>query len=81
MKSGNLALAPAGELLSMDDRASIDQAAAATYEDEFHEQWQKVQRLNQYYDDVVAELRALLDQSEEGSYIRPSAAPAPAEGE
>jgi hypothetical protein len=81
MKSGDFALAPAGELLSMDDQTSIDQAAAATYEEEFHEQWQKVRRLNQYYDDVVAELRTLLDQSEEGSYIRPSVAAAPSEGE
>ncbi len=40
----------------------------------------KSRRLNKYYNDVVAELRALLDQSEEGGYIRPAIAPEPAKG-
>lgn len=80
MKTGDLAFVPEDGFSSIDEQASSDQAAPA-YEEEFREQWQKVERLNRYYDDVVAELRALLDQSEEGSYIRPNVAAAPAEGE
>ena len=81
MKPGHLALVPEGELLSIDEQASIDQAAVPPYEEAFREQQQKIQLLSKYYDDVVAELRALLDESEEGSYVRPSAAPTPSAGE
>ena len=49
-------------LLSLDDRAPLDPAESATHDETFCAQQQKIQRLNQYYDDVVAELRALLDQ-------------------
>jgi dihydroxyacid dehydratase/phosphogluconate dehydratase len=77
MKPGHLALVPEGELLSIDEQASIDQAAAPPYEEAFREQQQKIQLLSKYYDDVVAELRAMLDESEEGSYIRPSVASTP----
>jgi hypothetical protein len=81
MKPGHLTLVPAGECLSIDEQASIDPAEIAPHEEEFREQQQKIQRLNEYYDDVVAELRALLDDSDEGSWIRPSIAPAPSAGE
>jgi hypothetical protein len=80
MKPGHLALVPEGELLSIDEQASTDPAAIA-YEVAFREQQQKIQLLNKYYDDVVAELRALLDQSEEGGWIRPDVTPAPSAGE
>jgi hypothetical protein len=80
MKPGHLALVPEGELLSIDEQASTDPAAIA-YEVAFREQQQKIQLLNKYYDDVVAELRALLDQSEEGGWIRPDVTPAPLAGE
>lgn len=81
MKSGHLALVPAGELLSVDEQALIDQTAAAPYEDAFREQQQKIQLLSKYYDDVVAELRAMLDDSEEGAWIRPKAAAEPSTSE
>jgi hypothetical protein len=72
MKPGHLTLVPADECRSIGEQASSDQAAIATHEEAFREQQQKIERLNEYYNDVVAELRALLDQSEEGSWIRPS---------
>jgi hypothetical protein len=80
MKPGHLALVPEGELLSMDEQASTDQAANA-YDEAFRAQQQKIQLLSKYYDDVVAELRAMLDESEEGGWIRPGVAPAPSAGE
>jgi hypothetical protein len=61
MKSGDLELVSADELVSLD--APSDPAELATLDDEFRAQQEKIDRLNQYYDEVVAELRALLDQS------------------
>jgi hypothetical protein len=96
MKPGHLTLVSADEPLAFDEQASIDQASIdqgsvdqglndqptiAPHEAEFREQQQKIQRLNAYYDDVVAELRALLDESEEGGWIRPNAAAAPSASE
>jgi hypothetical protein len=86
MKPGHLTLVSADEPLAFDEQASIDQGlidqpTIAPHEAEFREQQQKIQRLNAYYDDVVAELRALLDESEEGGWIRPNTAPAPSTSE
>ena len=63
MKSGDLDSMPVDELFSLDERAPLDPAGSAVLDDEFHAQQQKFERLNRYYDEVVAELRALLDQS------------------
>jgi hypothetical protein len=65
MKSRKLELVSAGEHVSLDAPAMSDAAEVATFDDEFRAQQQKIERLNQYYDDVVAELRILLDQSED----------------
>ncbi len=65
MKSRKRTLVPAGEL-SHDEPAPL-QAEPATHDDEFSAQQQKIERLNQYYDEVVAELRAVLDQVDQGS--------------
>jgi|HubBroStandDraft_2_1064218.scaffolds.fasta_scaffold261217_1 hypothetical protein len=86
MKPGHLTLVSADEPVAFDEQASIDQASIdqhtlAPHEAEFREQQQKIQRLNAYYDDVVAELRALLDESEEGGWIRPGVEAAPSAGE
>ena len=81
MKPGHLTLVSADEPLAIDEQAPIDQTEIAPHEEAFREQQQKIQRLNDYYDDVVAELRALLDQSDEGSWIRPGVAPAPSTSE
>jgi hypothetical protein len=81
MKPGHLTLVSADELLSIDEQASIDQAGLAPHEEAFREQQQRIQRLNEYYDDVVAELRALLDESEEGIWIRPTVTSAPSASE
>jgi hypothetical protein len=43
------------------ERAPSDPAEPAAHEDEFRAQRQKTDRLNEYYADVVAELRALLE--------------------
>jgi hypothetical protein len=71
MKSDHLTLLPANELLSIDE-----QVATATHEKAFREQQQKIQRLNAYCDDVVAQFRTMLDQSDEGRWIRPTVGPA-----
>jgi hypothetical protein len=86
MKPGHLTLVSADEPLAFDEQASVEQGliqhpTIAPHEAEFREQQQKIQRLNAYYDDVVAELRALLDESEEGGWIRPNTAPAPSASE
>ncbi|THD62446.1 MAG: hypothetical protein E7813_19915 [Bradyrhizobium sp.] len=65
MKPGNIESMPAAELFSFDDRAPLNPAERAALDDEFAAQQQKIERLNQYYDEVVAELRVLLDQSED----------------
>ena len=62
MKSGDLALAPAGELMIL-ERAPSGPPEAAAYDDEFLVQQQKIQRLSEYYDAVVAELLVLLNES------------------
>ena len=63
MKSGDLDSMSVDELFSLDERAPLDPAGSAALDDEFHAQQQKFERLNRYYDEVVAELRALLDPS------------------
>jgi hypothetical protein len=72
MKSGELALAPAGELMTL-ERMPSDPAEAATCDDELLVQQQKIQRLDEYYNQVVAELLALLNEShDEGDLARPT---------
>ena len=63
MKSGNLETTSADELFSLDEGAPSVPAESAAYDQEFRVQFEKTERLNQYYDEVVAELRALFDQS------------------
>jgi hypothetical protein len=71
MKPGDLELVPADERLSLDEGAPLDPADSAMHDEEFRAQRQKIQRLNQYYDEVVAELRALLDSDrDEAAWIR-----------
>ena len=65
MKPGNIESMPTAELFSLDDRAPLNPAERAALDDEFAAQQQKIERLNQYYDEVVAELRVLLDKSED----------------
>ena len=56
------------ELRPVDEQALSISAESATHDDEFRIQQQKSDRLNQYYDEVVIELRALLGQlHDEGS--------------
>ena len=45
------------------ERVPSRPAGAATYDDEFLVQQQKIQRLSEYYDAVVAELLVLLNES------------------
>jgi hypothetical protein len=54
----------AGDELLLDERSPPVQAETAPHDDEFYVQQQRIERLNQYYDEVVAELRALLDKQE-----------------
>ena len=51
----------AGELLIFDEQALSDPMEPAAHDDEFRAQQQRTERLNKYYNEVVAELRALLD--------------------
>jgi hypothetical protein len=54
-------LAPEGDLLTPDDHVSFE---PASYEDAFNAQQQKAQRLNEYYNQVVAELLVVLNETE-----------------
>jgi hypothetical protein len=65
MKSGDLETIPADELWILDEGAPSAPAEPAPHDDEFLALQQKSERLNQYYDEVVAELRALLDASDD----------------
>jgi hypothetical protein len=48
------------------ERVPSDPAEVAAYDDdEFRVQQQKIQRLSEYYDQVVAELLALLNESDD----------------
>jgi hypothetical protein len=57
-------LAPEGDLLTPDEQVSFQPAEPASYEDAFSAQQQKIQRLNEYYNQVVAELLVVLNESE-----------------
>ena len=70
MKSSDLALAPSGELMTL-ERMPSDPAQAAAYDDEFRVQQQKIQRLGEYYDQVVAELLVLLNESHDEGDLAP----------
>jgi hypothetical protein len=71
MKSGDLALAPRDELMPL-ERVPSDPAEVAAYDDEFRvQQQQKIQRLSEYYDQVVAELLALLNESHDEGDLAP----------
>jgi hypothetical protein len=72
MKSSDLALAPSGELMTL-ERVPSGPAEAAAYDDEFLVQQQKIQRLSEYYDQVVAELLALLNESHDEGDLAPPA--------
>ena len=50
----------AGELASLQELAASDQAEAATHVDKFRAQLRSSQRLNEYYSQAVAEIRASL---------------------
>jgi hypothetical protein len=63
MKPGDLETIPADELWLLDEGVPSAPAESAPYDGEFLALQQKSERLNQYYDEVVAELRALLDAS------------------
>ena len=56
--------------MSFDERSSFEPTISPDLDDAFVAQQQKFDRLNRYYDDVVVELRKLLDQtSDEGDQI------------
>jgi hypothetical protein len=57
-------LAPEGDLLTSDDYVSFQPAEPVSYEDAFNAQQQKAQRLNEYYNQVVAELLVVLNETE-----------------
>ena len=57
-------LAPEGDLSILGEQVSFQPAEPATREDAFLAQKQKIQRLNEYYDQVVAELLVVLNESE-----------------
>jgi hypothetical protein len=65
MKSGDLETIPADELWILDEGAPSAPVEPVPHDDEFIALQQKSERLNQYYDEVVAELRALLDASDD----------------
>jgi hypothetical protein len=68
MKPGDSETMTVDELRPLDKRVLSDPALSATHDDEFRAQQQKSERLNEYYDEVVVELRALLGQlHDEGS--------------
>jgi len=52
------------ELLSPHEPGAVDPAESATNTDKFREQLHSSQRLNEYYNQVVAEIRASLERAE-----------------
>jgi hypothetical protein len=52
------------ELRSLHELAAADPAEDTTNTDKFRAQLQSSQRLNEYYNQVVAEIRASLDRAE-----------------
>ena len=64
MKPGDPTSLAGDELLSLDKRTPSDPAEYPKLDDEFQLQQQKIERLNRYYDEVVAELRALLAEDQ-----------------
>ena len=63
MKPGDPKSMSVDELLLLDEQAPSAPAEPATYDDAFRVQQQKFERLNEYYDEVVAELRTLLAET------------------
>jgi hypothetical protein len=58
---------PVDELWSsLQELAEFDQVESATRVGKFQEQREKIQRLDEYYNQTIAELRASLDGSQEG---------------
>jgi hypothetical protein len=62
MRTGDSETMTVDELPPLDARVLSAPAEPATHDDEFRAQQQKSERLNEYYDEVVVELRALLGQ-------------------
>lgn len=62
MNPGDLETTSVLEPWPVDERTLFEPAEPATHDDEFIAQQQRIDRLNEYYNDVVAELRALLDE-------------------
>ncbi len=56
-------LVPEGDLLTP-EQVSFQPAEPASYEDAFRAQQQKIQRLTEYYNQVVAELLVVLNECE-----------------
>jgi hypothetical protein len=58
---------PVDELWSsLRELTEFDQAESATRVGKFREQREKIQRLDEYYNQTIAELRASLDGPQEG---------------
>ena len=53
------------ELLSLQEPDAVDPADSAASTDKFREQMYSSQRLNEYYNQVVAEIRASLERVEQ----------------
>jgi hypothetical protein len=53
------------ELWSLHEQATSDSADAATHADKLEAQRERFERLNEYYNQVVVELRASLDRTED----------------
>jgi hypothetical protein len=55
---------PGDELMSLEEQLAFDAPDSAELTDRFREQMASSQRLNEYYNQVVAELRASLERIE-----------------
>ncbi len=55
------------DLRSIQDLTGIDQAEAAMRAGELQKQRERIQRLDEYYNQTIAEIRASLDPPQEGS--------------
>jgi hypothetical protein len=56
-------------LLSVTEPIATDPAQSTTHRDELQEQLKSSERLHEYYNQVVAELRATLEQIEESDQV------------
>ena len=64
-RAASAPIRPADDVMTLDEQVPFDPAEPATFDDEFRVQQQKIERLTEYYDQVVAELLVVLNETQD----------------